>query len=543
MDGPPVQEGIQQLEELIHAIEDLRRRVTALEQRSAEDFPRAAPAPLSLPHSALPDVSPGLLAPIGRLLLGIAGAYLLRAVTEAGVLPELTGTLVGLVYAAGWLMASIRTADSNRVALALEGLTASLIAAPLLWEATTRFHVMTAWGAAAALTFFIVLGQVVAWKHEHDAIAAITSLAGVATAVALITATLDPAPFAIALLIASAVVEFGAIAGHALAWRWIIALAADFCAFLLVYLVTRPHGVPEGYASIPVTAVLAVQMGLLVVYIGSLVTRTIVRRLQIVWFEILQIAVLVGLVTASNLHYPRGVGGAMIAAGAACYLAGLAGPARRVNRNFQAYGAFAVILLIAGGFLLLEGRAAIALWSVAALAATWYGCGKTSNTLRVHGAIYLAAGGAVSARLDSYWILTIATGLAYGLMLAMQPRKTRTIFERVASAVVVALLVCSLFSILTTGLIGARFDPSWASVLRTVLITVFAIALGWAGKHWNLTELIWVLYPWMAFGAVKLFVDDFPHGRPAALAVSLLMYGGTLIALPRLLRRTREDAD
>ena len=85
----------------------------------------AEPAPL-------PEVSSGLLAQLGRLLLGLAGAYLLRAITEAGILPELTGTLLGLLYAGGWLVASIRTAASNRLSLALEGMTASAIAAPLL---------------------------------------------------------------------------------------------------------------------------------------------------------------------------------------------------------------------------------------------------------------------------------------------------------------------------------------------------------------------------------------------------------------------------
>jgi hypothetical protein len=234
MDRPPAEEATYQLEELIHEVDDLRRRVAALERRSAVAAPNAELQPAAAASAPLPEASSGLLAPVGRLLLGIAGAYLLRAITEAGILPELTGTLVGLLYAGGWLVASIRTAASNRVSLALEGLTASAIAAPLLWEATTRFHAISPFGAAAALAFFIVLGQVVAWKHDHAAIASITALAGAATAIALIAATLDPVPFAIALLIAAAVVECGAIAGHGLAWRWIIALAVDFCAFLLV---------------------------------------------------------------------------------------------------------------------------------------------------------------------------------------------------------------------------------------------------------------------------------------------------------------------
>src|SRR5579864_2384315 len=278
MDGPPAQEGVHQLEELICAIGDLRRRVAALEQRSAVAVPNGELFPTAGELAPLSEVSSGWLAPIGRMLLGIAGAYLLRAISEAGILPELTGTLVGLVYAGCWLVASIRTAASNRVSLALEGLTASAIAAPLLWEATTRLHALPPSGAAMAVAFFVILGQIVSWVHDHAAIGAITALAGAVTAVSLIAATLDPLPFAIALLIAAAVVEYGAVRDHALAWRWIMALAIDFCAFLLVYLTTRPQGLPPGYATIPAAAVVAVQIGLVSVYLASTAVRTLARR-------------------------------------------------------------------------------------------------------------------------------------------------------------------------------------------------------------------------------------------------------------------------
>lgn len=527
MDGPPVQEVVQQLEELIQAIDDLRRRVAVLEQRSAVpalivELPPPAAEPVSLP-----EVSSGLLAQVGRLLLGIAGAYLLRVITEAGILPELTGTLVGLVYAGGWLVASIRTAASNRISLALEGLTASAIAAPLLWEATTRFHAIAPAGAAAALAFFIVLGQVVAWKHDHSAIAAITALAGSLTAVALIIATLDPLPFAIALLVAAAVVEYGGIRDHGLAWRWIIALAADFCAFLLMYLVTRPQGLPDGYAPIPIVAVTVVQLTLVAVYLVSTATRTLVRRLRIAWFEILQVAAAVAFAIISNLRWTNEVGGAMIAASAACYFAAFNGAARRIGRNFHAYATFGLILLIPGSFLVFHGLAILALWSALALVAIWFGERQDKTTLSVHGAIYLLAAAAASSRMGHYWPSAVAAALAYGVML-WTGHKRSSLMQHIPRALVAGLIACELYGI------GA----SSPTTLRTLMISLIAIALGWCGRRWNLTELIWVLYPWMTFGAVKLFAEDFRQGRSATLFLSLLVYGGTLIALPRLLRRT-----
>jgi hypothetical protein len=41
----------------------------------------------------------------------------------------------------------------------------------------------------------------------------------------------------------------------------------------------------------------------------------------------------------------------------------------------------------------------------------------------------------------------------------------------------------------------------------------------------------------MIFGSLKLLAEDFRQGRPVTLFLSLLLYGGTLVALPRLLRR------
>jgi hypothetical protein len=473
------------------------------------------------------------------MLLGIAGAYLLRAITEAGIVPQLTGTLVGLLYAGGWLVASIRTAASQRVFLAIEGLTASAIAAPLLWEATTRFHTISPGGAAAALALFIVLGQVVAWKHDHDAIAAITALAGSVTAVALITATLDPVPFAIALLLAAAVVESGAIADHALMWRWIIALAADFCAFLLVYLITRPQGIPQGYAPVPAAMVAAVQISLLAVYLTSMASRTLVRRLRITWFEIAQVAAVVVFAIVTNLRLTRSVGPAMVAAGAVCYLAAFTAAARRPRRNFHAYATFGILLLGAGSFLLFPPLVVAALWSILALAATWLGHRNNTGTLRMQGALYLLAAALACFELGSSWLSALAAAVAYGVILRTGARGPRAVIERVPSAVVAAILAWSLLSITSETLLAARLDAPLAATIRTILISLIAITLGWFGKRRNLSELIWVLYPWMAFGAAKLLLEDFQQGSPATLFVSLLVYGGTLIALPRLLRASK----
>lgn len=255
MHRPSTTEESHQIEALTQAVDELRRRVALLEQWSAA-LPRGAQAsqpiaPAALPATELPEISPGMLAAAGRVLLGIAGAYLLRAITETGLIPQLAGTTLGLLYAVGWLVYSIRIPAGRRLTVSMHAITAACIVPPLLWEATVRFHSVPVSVSAALLALFTILGQAFAWRRDHSALAAITAIAGAATAMALIIATLDPVPFAFALAAVALVVEFGAWRDRALSWRWLLALPCDFAAALLLYLVTRQQGLPEGRRLFP----------------------------------------------------------------------------------------------------------------------------------------------------------------------------------------------------------------------------------------------------------------------------------------------------
>jgi hypothetical protein len=570
MDGRPTEQATSQLEELIQTVGDLRRRVQALEQRAIAE-PSGTPLLAAVPAPPLveipPDISSGLLAGIGRLLLGIAGAYLLRAITEAGILPQLAGTLIGLAYACVWLVSSVRIASHNRLLIALQGLTASLIAAPLLWESTVRFHTLSSFGAAAALALFVSLGQLVAWRRDLSLIAGITALAGCATAMALIIATLDPVPFTLALLICAAVAEYGACLDRALGFRWIIAATLDFCAFLLIYTVTRPQGIPEGYAPIPRIAVVSILIALAAIYLASTATRSLIRRLSMAWFEMFQVAAAIALAVGGGLQIARGstqgviaIGAACLVAGAISYLVAFTKLARRpaIGRNFHAYATFGFLLIAVASSLLLSSGICATLWAALALTATWLGEKRNGNTLRMHGALYLLAAAAMSGLLPygaqrmtgvsvhdwlpltaSALVCAIAAALGYGI--ALWRKIENTWQARIPSAILAAIFSWSVVGLAAGLLIGPHFNSPYVSVLRSAFISVTAIALAWCGRRWDLIELTWILYPWMIFGAVKLFTEDFQQGRSETLFLSLLLYGGTLIVLPRLVRRARPE--
>lgn len=562
MHGPPATEESHQIEALTQAVEELRRRIAALEQWSAGVTPGAniAPytAPAAIPSAEITDVSPGILSALGRLLLGIAGAYLLRAITEAGLVPQLAGTTLGLLYAAGWLVSSARISTGHRLTVVMHGIVAACIVPPLLWEATIRFHTMPAAISASVLVLFVILGQAFAWQRDHSALAGVTAFAGSATAVALIIATLDPVPFAVALALAAAVVEFGAWRDHALAWRWIVALACDFCAFLLLYLVTRPQGLPEGYAPVPVAAVAALLIALVATYVTSTALRTLARGIAITWFEVFQIALAAALAIGGGLRMSHGaapwpllIALACLIFGAACYLAALTGLA--AGRNFHAYATFALLLVLIGAALLPN---AAFLWSTLALLAAAFAARRPGTTLAMHSAIYLIAAASASGLLSyaasaltgasavgstslnaASIFCAISAAAAYALTLRSRKPGALAWTERVPSALMAALLCWTLAGLVCRALLRIPVEAALASTVRTTAISVVAIALAWFGTRKGLRELIWILFPWMLFGAVKLVAEDFQQGRSATLFLSLLVYGGTLIALPRLLRR------
>ena len=533
MPGPPASEEIHQLEALARAVEDLRRRVAALEGGSAPFL--GNPAPVAI-EPALPSFSGGYLAALGRLLLAIAGAYLLRAFSEAGFLPPLAGTSIGVLYALGWLATALRVAPYNKLLGSVHSIAAAAIAAPLLWEATARFHTLPPWAAATVMALFVASGQLIAWRRDESGIAAITALAGSATAIALIPATLNPLPFVAAVVASAAIVEGCALRDRALSWRWISALAADACAGILIFLLTRPHGLPEGYAAVPKLAAITLLAAIALIYIKSTAIRTAFRHLPIAWFEAVQVAAALslgafGILVSAPAAAPV-LGAYLLALGVACYYGAIA--RHPVARNFHAYATGGLIFALTGTSLLLAPSVLAVTWSALAIPALVF---ARSNTIALHGTMFLVAAATRSGLLvssalalvsspaprlgPSALICLIVIALCYPLALRLRGNP--------AAPLIAAALLLFVF----TGLVAHVLNAT----LVTVLICWIALALAWFGAR--RPELTWLLYAWMFAGAGKILVVDFREGRPAALAASFLVYGATLIALQRLIKRPR----
>ena len=561
---------------LTERIERIERELGLTAPSNATAFPSSAGGlaagvpPEAAPASEPISPTPAALFPVlGRALLGLAGAYLLRAFTESATVSLQVGVAVGLLYAILWLVWAARTPAARRLEAALHSLTSVLVLSPLLWEGVLRFHAVSTWAAGAILVFFTVFGMVVSWRKDLRIVAAIATLAGLGTAAALLMATHDVLPFTLVFLAIAAAMEASACLNHWLNERWLAATAADLAILLATWLVTNERGLPSAYTPIPHSWLLIAQVALLAIYLSSTIVRTLFRGFTFTGFETAQcgLAFLIGVGGGLRLagEDPR-LGPAMavltLACAVACYVVSFTLLDRQIarSRNYYTYSTFGFLLAIVGSRILLVGATADALWSVAAIACLWAGGFWGRLTLQVHGGLYLLLALVTSGALaqaagfllgEGTWpgendVAIGAGALAAGLCYALAVHYGRGRGEwgsqvfRLAVAGTFAWLLAGISAGLLTAAYHAVFgqaaSPAYCATLRTGIVAGSALLLAWAGSRWNYPELARLIYPAMVVGAWRLVMEDLHQERKAALFLSLLIYGVALIALPRFKR-------
>lgn len=557
------------LEALTRQVRALEMRVGALERQIAgypADWGRPEGVEAAPSVSAVPSLGETVkLVPVaGKALLGIAGAYLLRALTEFAVLPSTAGVAAGIIYALLWLVLAAR---AQGLPAALNGATSVLILMPLLWEAIMRFHAISTWTAAGVLVLFSVFGLAISWRRNLSVIAWLTTLAGLAAATALLMATYDLAPFTLAILAIAAAVEFCACLDHWLRERWIVAVTADAAVLLLTYFVTRAGGLPEGYAAIPRNTALIALTALLAIYLSSTIFRTLLRGFTFTSFETTQWGLAFLLSIGGALRVARGDSGAVHAValfglicGVACYVVSFAflESAGTRNRNFYSYSTFGFLLVFTGIRILASGTALALILS--GLGLVCFGAGRQGRrmTLEWHGGVYIVLASMLSGLAvwagamllgagrewvspgPDGWIAAAAALAGYGLVQPQKPDApwTDRLLVLVAGANC-AWTVAGFAAGAAIAFLGSARNASYYPTLRTAVLTVLAIFLAWSGARWRRFELVWLVYPFMVLTAYKLLVQDLPQGETLALFVSLLLYGGALVLLPRILQRAR----
>jgi hypothetical protein len=551
------------------ALDDVRRRIDALESRgashadTAEGAPAAAQAPLPLAQASRPDVS-SLVSLVGRTFVVLGGAYLLRALTESGRLPGRGGIVLGLAYAVGWFGAADRASPTRPLSGLFHGLAALVISLPLLWEASAHFGLFSPALTAATLALITSVALGVAWHRRLQSLAAIAVLGSICVSIPLVVVTSRPLPFA-AGLVALGAATLWLHDARGWSWlRWPAALAADLVALgLIARSAVVPPLEPRG-------AVIALLLSLLITYVGSAAWRAFVEHEPLQGAEMAQTASALGIGLLGALTIARGVPGvaqpalaSLALAGAAVGYAAAFGLLRRpgAHANFVFFTTLAFALLLIGGGAIVSGPAQLAWCGALALAAAAAAARTAEPQLSLHATGLTLAMAGASGMLSwsaTVWFATmagapwspafpahLATIVVAAACLAIPPpagpaaaAPALAVVSRFGLAI---LLVAGSGGMLVRWLgplvAGDALDAGVLASMSTAVLAGSALVVALCARIKSRVEFRWLVYPVLAAGGLKLVADDFRHSTPATLFAALAMYGAALILAPRIARR------
>ncbi len=546
------------IERLMDGMEALERRVSALElSRHAPPQPTAATPQIAATKAAASALhaEAGVFSILGKAMLAVAGAYLLRAVAESSALPRVPVVVLAILYAFFWLIPATR-ARTWLPSVAWAG-TSAIILLPMLWELTLRFAFLPARATAGVLAAFVIAASALAWKRHFAEIAWVAEGAASLAAVALALAVHDLTAFLAALLVMAAVGEIAAARHRTLRVRPLVAAAADFLIFALIWIYSSPAASRAEYPAIGAGPLVALAPLLLLIYAGSASTQTLLLGRRISFFETAQTLAAFLLSVWGLLAFWSGPGARVlgllcIVAAAAGYAVAFAGFAHSsTQRNFHVYATGSAALLLAGCWLYLPPLWLPLALTLLAIAATVAGVAAGRRTLEFHAFTFLLAAAFFSGLLlwalhalagrfpaSPAWIVyLVAAAAMFGYAAISRVagdgwplRLLRLLHAGLALSAAAALLVWGLVTVT----VGAVPAPEHLAVLRTLAGCALTVLLAWTGSRQQRRELLWLAWTSLACMAGKLLFEDLRHGHLGFTAASIFIYAVTLLVVPRL---------
>ncbi len=558
------------LERLTTRLENLERRVFALEHPS--EAAGALPAPesnLSASAKAVearyPAQAAGMFSVLGRAMLGMAGAYLLRAVAETSLLPKPAVAALAIAYAILWLVWAAQAPAGAWFASITYACTSALILAPMLWELTLRFKVLPAAVTAGVLGAFAITASALAWKRNAASVFWVANITAAAVALTLSIATHEMAPFIAALLLMVLICEFAAGRDRELGVRPLVALATDLGVWAQIYIYSSPPSTRVEYPIIGTAELLAPGFVLFLINGTSVIFRTAVSRKKITVFETVQ-TMIAFLLAASGWLYFGPSGGATVL-GIFCLVLSAAGYAAvftifdraSEGRNSLVFSTWAAALYLAGVWMCLPPLGRPACLGAASIVAAVLGVRLKRLTLEFHGMIYLVAATAVSGLLNyafgalagtlpgaPSWSVCFVAACAVLCYAAARPDQEDSCKRQLLPIVSASVAVCAAAAMLVEGLMSlAAFSvhpgPHHLAFLRTLTLCATALALAFSGSYWRRKELTRMDYAMLALVAVKLVLEDLRLGHLEFIAASIFLFAVTLIAVPHLARMGQKE--
>jgi hypothetical protein len=550
------------LDQLTARLETLEQRVYHLEHPSSA---YAAAAATKAAATATPQAAEGLssaqtaglFSVFGKAMLGIAGAYVLRAIAESTSLPKSAVAAIAIAYALMWLVWAVRVRTDAWIPSAIYAGTSALILAPMLWELTLSFKVLPPAATAAILAAFVLSASALAWKRNLTPVLWIANLAAAVAALAMSIATRELTSFLALLLLMALLCEYSAEHNHGRSVRPFVATAADLVVWVSIFIYSGPPTAHADYPALGPLALIVPACALFLIYAAGIAIRTTLLGQTITAFEILQATISFALASFSVLSFtPQfgsiGLGLVCLVLSLACYAVVLTvARGLAAGRNYQVFAAWGTALLLAGSLLCLPAFGLALCLSLAAIVFTLLGVRLNRLTLQVHGLLLLASA-AVSSGLLRYAFHSLAGTLpttltpdvcvvascAFVCYAADKPVPAETGMDKSLRLIPAALAVCALSALLVQlllNLVALRIVPDVYHVafIRTLSTCAVALALAFAGARWRRPELTRIAYAALAFVAAKLIFEDLRNGHLEFIAASIFLFAISLIVVPR----------
>jgi hypothetical protein len=504
----------------------------------------------------------------GSVLLIFGGAYLLRAITDLKFVPTAFGIFLGASYALLWLFMAYRIGcDEDRRTRALfYGGSSILLALPLLVEAITRFQLLSGWQGVVALAIFCTLSILVTVSRNLRILNWIVTAGSIATAFVILKASHSATPATVFLVLLGLGSLWAVYNRQWMGMQWLGALGANAGVVVLALLSTSEQW------SVPVLTPLAIAVVALLAYLVSFAVRTHFQGHNAGIFEAVQSILATGIVFgAASVAANAGefviadIGVPCLLVGACAYGLAFTPETREARgRNFYYYSSLGLVLVVAGSALAVPASIAAAAWSLLALVMAWFS-GRTGRVaLSLQCTFLLLASGVGSGLL--------ATGMAAlaGDAAASWPHfdpwhpiialaTVACLFIRVAQhsdrwgalAGIPQLIVLALSVWEVGGLMVVYLAPTMAAAgsenanlavlaaLRTAVLSGASVTLALSSRFKRWPEARWLVYPVLLLVGAKLLLEDFPHGEPVTLFAALILVGGALLLVAKLLSRDK----
>ena len=296
----------------------------------------------------------------------------------------------------------------------------------------------------------------------------------------------------------------------------------------------------------------------MLIYGTSVALRTILLRLRMTLFEVVQATIAFLLVAEAILHFGPAAGApwfgiTCLTLSAAAYAGAFVCFYRRGDsRNSTVYATWGLALFLAGNLLCLPPHWQISTLGIAAILAAFFGSRRSCLTLQLHGLICVISA-AIASGLLPYathtltgpfpepltgiaWLIALTPILCYSMSSRNQLSGWKERPLQVLSAILAAFRSRSHDPHLNSvWLAAAVITPgeSHVAVIRTLSGCLLALVLAWFGSRWQRAELLWITYGLLALVAAKLLFEDLRQGHPEFIAASIFVYAVTLILVPQ----------